>query len=193
MEYIEGKELERVWGTMTSEEQRDVVRQLHGYLKQLHALTPPHPGAVEAIDGTACKDFHIRTNAEGCGPFASVTDFQEFLGYDWLMTRSEVRARFPQHEESLRICEQRAGPYRTVFTHCDLAPRNILVKGSTIVAIVDWEMATWMPEYWEYTTCAFANRNMPTFWDLMNEEGFPEQYPAEFGVERCLSSIVTRY
>ncbi|KAJ3749286.1 kinase-like domain-containing protein [Lentinula detonsa] len=36
------------------------------------------------------------------------------------------------------------------FSHGDLVPRNILVEGSTITGIVDWSMAGFYPEFWEY-------------------------------------------
>ena len=36
------------------------------------------------------------------------------------------------------------------FTHGDLLPRNILVDGSKITAIIDWETAGYYPEFWEY-------------------------------------------
>ena len=39
---------------------------------------------------------------------------------------------------------------RIVLTHGDLVPRNILVKNGRIVGIIDWEMAGFYPEYWEY-------------------------------------------
>lgn len=37
-----------------------------------------------------------------------------------------------------------------VLTHNDFAPRNILVQGSKVVAIVDWEFSGYYSEYWEY-------------------------------------------
>ncbi|KND87311.1 hypothetical protein TOPH_08021 [Tolypocladium ophioglossoides CBS 100239] len=37
-----------------------------------------------------------------------------------------------------------------VMTHNDLDPRNILVKGSQVVALLDWEYSGFYPEYWEY-------------------------------------------
>ena len=37
-----------------------------------------------------------------------------------------------------------------VFTHGDFLPRNIIVKDRKVVGILDWEMAGWYPEYWEY-------------------------------------------
>ncbi|KAF9234081.1 hypothetical protein BU15DRAFT_53061, partial [Melanogaster broomeanus] len=36
------------------------------------------------------------------------------------------------------------------LTHGDLLPRNILVDGSRITAIIDWETAGFYPEFWEY-------------------------------------------
>lgn len=36
------------------------------------------------------------------------------------------------------------------FTHGDLLPHNILVDGSKITAIFDWETAGYYPDFWEY-------------------------------------------
>ena len=39
----------------------------------------------------------------------------------------------------------------SVFTHGDIAPRNIMVgKDYRITGILDWERAGWYPHYWEY-------------------------------------------
>lgn len=40
---------------------------------------------------------------------------------------------------------------QSVFTHGDIAPRNIMVDESLqITGIIDWEAAGWYPDYWEY-------------------------------------------
>lgn len=36
------------------------------------------------------------------------------------------------------------------LTHGDLLPQNILVEGSTITGIIDWETAGYYPAFWEY-------------------------------------------
>ncbi|QSS56686.1 hypothetical protein I7I53_04967 [Histoplasma capsulatum var. duboisii H88] len=41
-----------------------------------------------------------------------------------------------------------AGPF--VFTHHDLAPRNILLDKSNHLWLVDWDIAGWYPCYFEY-------------------------------------------
>jgi len=38
-----------------------------------------------------------------------------------------------------------------VFTHGDVAPRNIMVdEVGNITGILDWEKSGWYPDYWEY-------------------------------------------
>ena len=39
--------------------------------------------------------------------------------------------------------------YKICLTHGDLTPHNILVDENVRpVALIDWETAGWMPEYW---------------------------------------------
>lgn len=35
-----------------------------------------------------------------------------------------------------------------VFTHGDLNPANIIIRGDQVVGIIDWEFAGWYPHYW---------------------------------------------
>ncbi|KAJ7204636.1 kinase-like domain-containing protein [Mycena haematopus] len=187
MDYMDGTELEKVWKNLQPVDRLAIVRQLCEFIDQLRRLEPPHPGAVEAVDGTACKDFRIRS--DGFGPFNSVAEFETFLGRGWFIENK--LAEYAEYSAEFSRCESRS--YRTVFTHCDLAPRNILVKDNRIVAIVDWEMAGWYPEYWEYTQAFFSNFDYPEgFWDLFETE-FLERYPDELIAERCVASVLERY
>ena len=38
----------------------------------------------------------------------------------------------------------------TYFTHGDLLPKNIMVQGSTVTALIDWAEGGFYPEFWEY-------------------------------------------
>lgn len=40
---------------------------------------------------------------------------------------------------------------KVYLTHGDLLPQNIMVEGSTITGIIDWETAGYYPEFWEYS------------------------------------------
>jgi thiamine kinase-like enzyme len=43
--------------------------------------------------------------------------------------------------------------HRVVLSHCDLAPRNIIIdEDGKIAALVDWAEAGWYPEYWDMSS-----------------------------------------
>ncbi|SPO01160.1 uncharacterized protein DNG_03907 [Cephalotrichum gorgonifer] len=56
--------------------------------------------------------------------------------------------------------------HRVVFTHADLAPRNIIVRDGKIVGLLDWEDAGWYPEYWEYVKF-FHRVGSGSLWDWL--------------------------
>ena len=141
MEYIEGKDLDAEWDSYTQEQKEHIVRQLKSYLDQLRAI----PGNfVGSVDGSHCEDQFFDGHPDFSGPFDSVSAFHAGLvkvlqatgSYAW--TKMVIR-----FIESLPDC-------KIVFTHNDIAPRNILVKDGSIVGIVDWDFAGFYPEYWEY-------------------------------------------
>lgn len=57
--------------------------------------------------------------------------------------------------------------YDVRFTHGDLGPQNILVRGSEVVAIIDWECSGWYPEYWEYTKAHYNSALLPEFYEML--------------------------
>jgi hypothetical protein len=60
-----------------------------------------------------------------------------------------------------------------VLSHGDLLPKNIMVDGSTITAIIDWELAGFYPEYLEYCRMNSDNFMMPK-WHYVVQSVFPE-------------------
>lgn len=53
--------------------------------------------------------------------------------------------------------------HSVVFTHGDFRPANIIVRNGKVAAILDWELAGWYPEYWEFVK-AFYLENFTTDW-----------------------------
>lgn len=76
-----------------------------------------------------------------------------------------------------------------VFTHGDLAPRNIMVSDdASITGIVDWEDAGWYPEHWElvkalYCTMSVKDKN----WDKAVRAFVPGDYEEELHIDKSLS------
>jgi len=79
-----------------------------------------------------------------------------------------------------------------VFSHGDLLPRNIIVDGSTITAIVDWELAGFYPEYLEYCRMNSPDWMTPK-WHYVVQSVFPGQ-PRQALVDSFhrLTSVVWR-
>ncbi|KAK0232259.1 hypothetical protein EDD85DRAFT_956106 [Armillaria nabsnona] len=58
----------------------------------------------------------------------------------WVMNLSESLADLRKRED-----------HRIVFTHADLVRRNIIIgTNDNVMGILDWAMAAFMPEQWEY-------------------------------------------
>lgn len=148
MEWIEGADtLERRWPSMSKEQKIRVAHQLRVYVDELRTLAQPQKiqGRIGPLDGAPCWDERLKS--QPCGPFPSERDFNQFRlnlldGFRWEENAlKSIRAI----EENLRE------DHRILFTHGDLGVRNVLVnRRGEVVAIIDWEMSGWMPEYWEY-------------------------------------------
>ncbi|PHH50955.1 hypothetical protein CFIMG_004424RAa [Ceratocystis fimbriata CBS 114723] len=96
--------------------------------------------------------------------------------------------------------------HRAVITHGDLNPRNIMASWETkptvnelvlekelrSAVLIDWEMAGWYPEYWEFVKAlnTLDARGLPRDWvDFMPTEAidhYPLEYSAGYLVGRWL-------
>lgn len=69
-----------------------------------------------------------------------------------------------------------------VFTHGDLNPFNIVVRGEKVVGLIDWEFSGWYPHYWEYTSAWCGGNILRTEWrDLLHK--FLDPLPEELKME----------
>jgi aminoglycoside phosphotransferase (APT) family kinase protein len=151
MEWINDADtLRNRWPSLTAEQKLNIAQQIRGYVDQLRALPQAEDrrGRIESVDGSACYDARLQDKP--CGPFPSEHDFNDFLvsRVACFMWEPGTRAQIERVRDKLREDHQ------IVLTHGDINDRNILVNNDgNIVAILDWEMAGWMPEYWEYVKC----------------------------------------
>ncbi|RDB23520.1 hypothetical protein Hypma_009008 [Hypsizygus marmoreus] len=180
MDFVQGEELEAVWRKMSEPVKRRVLDQLGDYVHQLRSIPPPADvdGRVVAVNNGALYDS-VRVGLNPYGPFDSHDAFHQYL-----------RAGHPledfEREDAFReLFQTHNRKYSTVFTHGDFAPRNILVKeDGTVTAIVDWECAGWLPEYWEYSKARYTPY-FPSDW-VASIGDIVGSYEEEFQAERCL-------
>ncbi|KAL1878540.1 hypothetical protein VTK73DRAFT_7881 [Phialemonium thermophilum] len=144
MTRVPGVPLASYQDVLSDEDFEHIGYQMKDYLAQLRTIPKrvnPEMAICNAL-GAACRDTRIRGDA-AVGPFVDEAAFSQCLRFS--------------DEPSRR-------GHQIVFTHADLNPRNILVDrvarqdgqmGWQISGIVDWEMAGYFPEYWDYTKALF--------------------------------------
>ncbi|KAI0677723.1 kinase-like protein [Trametes maxima] len=178
--------LERVWGQLDDTQRRSIVKQLHSFLALLRALPPPHGRAVCALNAARLTDSRI-TSGGAVGPFLDEHDFN-----DRVVQTSRLFLPAPdivQHRARMR------GDHAIVFTHGDVAPRNVVVDGGSdrVMALLDWQQAGWYPEHWEWVKAIWCPPSPKAAGDLWVEavpDMFAEDYADEWEVERGLSDNI---
>ncbi|KXG47389.1 Aminoglycoside phosphotransferase [Penicillium griseofulvum] len=166
MDYMPGKRLDEAWHTLDSNQKLSIANELHSYISQLRNLKGEYIGAVErgkAIIGR-------RISIEG-GAFDSEQQFNEFILGDLVQSAPDLLRHYAKHALS--------NNHEIVFTHSDISPRNILVEGGHVTAILDWEDAGWYPAYWEYTQALRQLKPVPD-WPEYLSRILPPQFEREY-------------
>jgi tRNA A-37 threonylcarbamoyl transferase component Bud32 len=146
MEFIEGDCLSNKWDQYDAQQKEHVLQQLHDMFAQLRNIKGMFIGSV---DESACEDPLFEEDIGTYGPYMDEASFYQgiikalknTLESGWVDTVCAMVGALSGHE--------------IVLTHGDMSPRNILVQDGKIVAILDWEMAGYYPEYWEYVKALY--------------------------------------
>ena len=173
MEYIEGDVLRDVYDTMSSSQKEEIICQLKDYLDQLRAIEGSFIGSV---DGTHCIDPIFQRDKRIYGPYETESAFNEGI-IDATKARSQ-----DVFIEMVADMVRALPKHRIVLTHSDIAPRNILVRDGKIVALLDWEMGGFYPEYWEYTKVLY----MPGWTDSWITERVADKILKPYHIEHAI-------
>ncbi|KAF4448122.1 Protein kinase-like domain protein [Fusarium austroafricanum] len=119
---------------------------------ELRSVAPPEGTQVSSIDSGPLWDCRLPSR-DNWGPYATVREFHKALAND--IPWDANCTKFPDLAELLAFYRQ--ADDRLVLTHGDLSSLNIIARGDSVVGIVDWETAGWLPAYWEYTTAKYVN------------------------------------
>lgn len=161
---------------MTPENLQKFQDILGGWLHQLRSLTPPasQGNAVCGLGGAWFKNNRINISRK-VGPFESVQAFHEGL-FDFVFTDEAL----PPIVKSVH-----AKPHRVCFSHGDLHSGNILVDDDGIpLALIDWDCAAWLPEYFEYSRAIYVRHKYTPWVDAFRKiyPGFDEELEAEMAL-----------
>ncbi|KAF9781919.1 hypothetical protein IL306_012766 [Fusarium sp. DS 682] len=155
-ERVPGVPLVDVWQNMSQDEKSSIKEQLRKQIQRMRTLTQPYIGR---IDRQPTRDIYNTTFVRHCGPFEGEEAFD-----NWCLAR--LRGGTFQRWKWRRVLEnqRRKSTGRFVLTHGDLSPRNILVEGSTIAGIIDWELSGFYPEYVEYAVAMGLGPGIEEWW-----------------------------
>ena len=182
MEYIEGIPLDQAVDFYDQADKLSIISQLHQFVATMRAEMR-HKNFIGSVDATGVKDHLFVPGL--AGPFDSERDFVKGLAESlearaegsWIKLIMVLLGQLPDHGD------------HSVLTHGDLNARNILVRGSKIVAILDWDQAGYYPEHWESVKSCFWNLDLDFFHKAIVEEVL-QAYPLELSVMLHARDIV---
>ncbi|KAM5359941.1 hypothetical protein ACJZ2D_014090 [Fusarium nematophilum] len=185
MERIHGEPITKGWSNRPQESREKLLAHLKLIIKELRSLQPSAGTGVESCIGGSLFDSRLPRSDRRFGPFKTIQEFHLWLrdGLQPADTEKPEHASEEDWNDVKGMATLQDAPWPPpVFTHGDLNPSNILVRGDEIVGIIDWEFSGWYPHYWEYTS-AWCTQILSTEWqDLL--ERFLKPFPEELQMER---------
>lgn len=178
MSFIPGVTLKEIWDGLDGCTKERLCHEIWAFISQWRRIQrPPHLKHLYQClaDGSAATSDPLLVDLQyPPRPLKSDNALRErirerYLHFNGGSYRDTLLDRLPYSKES-------------VFTHGDVAPRNILVDDNAcITGIIDWELAGWYPDYWELANIlkpsndhdwqSWMNRTAPQQWDLMGVKG----------------------
>jgi len=152
---VPGVTLESVWPNLSTSHKLSIQKQLNDIFKGLRSHAPELPSGqlnLGSFETGICKDTR-RMQRVSDKPIRTEAEFNDFLCH------APGRTITPW-VKMVRPCLKE--DHRIVMTHGDFHPRNIMVswerdqgsaptaEGIRVSGIIDWELAGWYPEYWEF-------------------------------------------
>lgn len=185
--YIVGSTLSTVWSRLEHSQKQALSAELNSFMLELRQLELPQSKPLGGTGGECCKD--ARRHVKRC-PLAVYTnhDFWNFQ-YDNAPVGSPIYLTF------LRRVTVAFQASRSVFTHGDLRPDNIIVQlradgNYSISGIIDWEMGGFYPEDFEcikITNTLASNETSDWFLHLpscVSPETYPSRWLADFAWDK---------
>ena len=184
MDYIPGNDLQKLLPSLTPSEKSIICRLIRDSINQLREI--PAPGYLGTVDRQPYNDGVFRTTGDNpliTGPFANQNEMNRGILKNLAQRESPHYIRLLQG-----MVDRTLYGHRTVFTHGDLQPKNIMVERVDDAAaagdpgfritLVDWEMAGWYPEFWEFCNATVCCRFKPDWLELIPD--ILEQYAVEY-------------
>ncbi|KAF3171378.1 hypothetical protein TWF106_006534 [Orbilia oligospora] len=145
-EYVPGTNLVELFPKLDLQETIRLAFQLRGMLKIMHKKTNDQLGSCHSLK---CRSYWLEYEA-GLPPASTAEDIAKVVNF-WSNYTPKCAEAKKSFEELKRCCT--TGPAALdcplVFTHHDLAPRNMIVDPRGDLWLIDWDYAGWYPAYFD--------------------------------------------
>lgn len=193
MEFVPGATLQSLLPTLSAKEQSEINIKIRDAIGELRKLAPPN-----YLGGIGRKPYnHIvfwtpDNNPAISGPFANQAEMNKGMLERLQQNEANQYVQFMQG-----MVNQILRDHRTVLSHGDLQPKNIIVNnfgtgkdGSREfnIKLIDWEIAGWYPEYWEYCSSTTMCRWKPDWLEVIPH--ILDPYPVEYLLMQAIYSTV---
>ncbi|GAB1193652.1 hypothetical protein APSETT444_002873 [Aspergillus pseudonomiae] len=152
MQLIEGQTLLDGRDDLQSTGKEVMRNQLYEIIRSLRQLSQPSGKYIGSINCQKIPDYVFQSLTEA-GPFPNIKEFN-----DWFSTLPQSRLPASlKYKDPYRYLLPDDGDIK--FTHADLNRGNIMVSSTApfrAIAIVDWGLAGWYPDYWEYCKALYT-------------------------------------
>ncbi|KAI0423415.1 kinase-like protein [Xylaria sp. FL1042] len=174
MQSFGGEELDEIWDDLDDATKERLCHELWGFVKQLRNIPkPPELAHLYqcSADGSACQDVLLEDLTDPPVPILDDESLRNRINERYLHCNGA------SYRENLLDYLPRSNV--SVFTHADMAPRNVMVDPITrkINVLLDWEFAGWYPDYWEYAKMQvqwgredymrWMEKTRPQDWDII--------------------------
>ncbi|KAK4149019.1 serine threonine kinase [Chaetomidium leptoderma] len=169
MERIQGISVAKASASWSDADRAAIFEQLRSMFQELRSLSPPDAAISSCIGGSLC-DSRIPRSWPRFGPFKTTQDFHRWLRHGLRPEDHPERTNDQDWKDIKDMATKQDGPWPPpVFTHGDLNPTNILVRGNRY------------PHYWEYTSVWYWARMWPWWQDYIAK--FLDPHPEELAME----------
>ncbi|PPJ56255.1 hypothetical protein CBER1_06356 [Cercospora berteroae] len=195
-DYLEGETVEAAFDKLSPVDKEEVIRLIREQIDEIRNI--PDEGYLGGVGGTHYVNNSLTIfknllklppgadpSPQRLGPFATYDAFVD----SWTQRLTDELVYEP-FVPVTAICNKMAREIwskntRTVFTHGDLAPKNIMLTrlgtnpdGSGIfrVTIIDWDVAGFYPEWWEFADAPLWWGSTPAWWVESIEKIMPTYF-----------------
>ncbi|OJJ67221.1 hypothetical protein ASPBRDRAFT_187336 [Aspergillus brasiliensis CBS 101740] len=189
MDYIPGTDLQKLAPSLSEDQKRTVSKRIREALDELRRI--PSLGYLGNLNRTPYYEGILSTldhDPSISGPL----DNEEQLNQGLLKCLAQRES--PHYVRLLREPIQRTlRRHRAVFTHADIQPKNVMVAQNGVCAdgspdyritLIDWGLAGWYPEYWDYCNSTAYCQGKPEWLELVPD--IFDEYLLEYLMMRIL-------